>query len=476
MKRERSLIFLVLGLAACSYTFDANAPGIPLVGVPPEMKRLPRLNTAPVDGEAFTRGADGHLWLVMSQNDKTWRAASMHDPGKFETIKGDEVYVTGNALYITKNLNANMPNAKTLQIELTVRNVLEQPGHMFILPANGAAILLSGGNDEVFAYVVADPAVPGYILQRRDGRFYRVVHWPKGVDPVDPFANPNVIFFFDAGFGATFYDRDDDGRIVGHHTMDNIDIDLGIRPRTLGWLDDHTLITCGRDGVRLVPVDGKTPETVLDNDICLDKLLWVNNGHVYYEVGTVVRKTKLDGSAPPETVYDFVTNRVLRIAPTDDTILYSTDPAGRYVHDAGDGWLKGWKFMNRGSNITFTDDRKSIYWLESSAQGSGAGELTMVTLPGAAIPGGTPRPLARNVRDYSILGDGRILCNDNYAFSGTFNRLILVDPKKGKSQWFADGANHWSLFNSSKEAIVDVVTGATSGHDVVRMTLPPPLP
>lgn len=473
MRSTRWLLPATL-LAACSYTFDANAPDIPLVGTPPEMARLPRLNTAPVTGESFTRGADGHLWLVMTQNDKTWRAVSMHDESQVETIKGDDVFVVGNGLYITKALDA--PDAAIQRVQLTIRNVAEQPGHSYTLPANGPAILLSGGNDDVFCYAAADPTLPGYILQRRDGSFSRTVKWPKGIDPSDPFSNAQLQFFFDTGAGLTFYDRDGDGRIVGHHTTDDIDIDLGIRPKTWVWQDENTLVTCGRDGVRKVPVDGKTAETVLDADLCSNKLLWINNGYVYYEVDTFVRKTKLDGSAPPEKLYDFSTNRVLRIAPADDTIIYSTDPDTRYVHGAGDGWLKGWKFMTRGSDLTFTGDRTRIYWLESSAQSSGAGELTMVTLPGPAMPGGTPEPLARNVRDYSILDDGRVLCNDNYAFSGTFNRLILVDPKKKKSQWLADSANHWGLFNSNKEAIVDVVTGATAGHDVVRLPLPPPLP
>src|SRR5262249_38240779 len=160
------------------------------------------------------------------------------------------------------------------------------------LPSNGPAILMSGGNDEVFAYLAADPTVAGYILQRRDGSYRRVVPWPKGIDPLDPFSNPHLMLFFDDGFGATFYDRNPDGRLVGHHTQDEIDIDLGIRPRRLAWLDQHTLVSCGHDGVRVIPVDGVTAETVLENDICQDQGFFVSSGFVYYQVGTTLRRVK----------------------------------------------------------------------------------------------------------------------------------------------------------------------------------------
>ena len=481
MRFTALLVFACWLPLGCSLTFDANAPTIPLLGNPPAMAGIPRLNTQPVTDEAFSYGADGHLWLVMSQLDKSWRAVNLYDESKVETIVADNMIVLSSALIYTKSLST--PDSPVQQLALTERSLGEQPGHTFTLPSNGPAIVVPGGADDVFAYVVADPSIPGYVLQRRDGSFSRTVPWPKGVDPTDPFSDTQLIFFFDTGAGLTFYDRNDDGRIVGHHTKDNLDIDIGIRPRVLQWVDDNTLVTCGNDGVRLVYVTpdstnmGKLPpERVLDEDICQPTLLTQNSGYVYYEVGTVVRKAKLDGSEPPRAVYDFSQNRVLRIGFPDDSVIYSTDPSTRYIHGAGDGWLGNWKFMQRGTDLTYTSDQKTLFWLEDSAQSSGVGELKMVTLPAAATPGGTPRPLAQNVHDYTQLADGRVLCNDNFAFSGTFNRLVLIDLKKNESQWFADSSNHWSLFNSSKEAIVDVVTGATSGHDVVRMTLPPPLP
>jgi hypothetical protein len=468
---RRVLMLIAIFVGACSYTFDSSAPLLPLVGKPPEMATLPRLNTAPVQSESFTIGADGHVWLVMQQSDKTWRAVQMVNQSPPEIITGDEVFVSWRVLYITKQVV--LLDGMTHALELNVRAVGEHPGQTYLFSGSGGAVLFSGGNDQLFAYIGSDPLQSTYTIQRRDG-YSRSIPFPKGIDPGNPFGKGQ--FFWDAGAGDTFYDRTGDGRIVGHSTTSLADVDLGIRPRSIQWYGQHTLLTCGSDGVRLVPDDGKTPETILDNDICDPTLMWQNNGYLYYDVGNTIRKAKLDGSEAPFTLYDFGTNRVTVIAPEDDTIIYSTDPATRYVHGAGDGWLKDWRFMERGTDVQLTSDRKKIYWLEHSAQGSGAGTLTSVTLPDTATPGGTPRPLALNVRDYTMLGDGRILCDANWAFTGTFNRLVVIDEKKGKVQWFADSANHWSSIPGHSDYLVDVVTGATAGHDVVRLPLPAPLP
>src|SRR5437868_2203145 len=168
-------------------------------------------------------------------------------------------------------------------IKLITRSLDEHPGKEFNMP-DGPALLYSMGADDVFAYIVTNPALPGYLIQRRDDSFKRVVPWPKGIDPSNPFKNG--LFFSDDGAGDVFYDRDADGRIVGHHTKDNLDIDLGIRPRFLAWVDSKRLLTCGVDGVRVVPVDGVTPESVLDEDICKTSMLTIDGGYVYYDVGT----------------------------------------------------------------------------------------------------------------------------------------------------------------------------------------------
>jgi hypothetical protein len=420
--------------------------------------------------------------LILKQADLSYRLVQMTGDhiGAVETLTPgvdfDDIQITWRALYLTKKSSSSgSPDGGTTgnstdgasSVLLTVRSIGEQPGQTFEMPASG--ILYPAPNDVAFAYMVTDGKQPGYFLYRRDGSFKRIVPWPKGVSSTDPFGKGS--YFWDSGRGNIFYDRDANGRVVGHDSRSNLDTDLGIRPRYAGWIDSRTLISCGTDGLRLVTADGKTPERILDDQVCQQSLLFVSNGFAYYEVGNTVRKTKLDGSAPPQQLYDFGQNRVLIIQPPKDVIIYSTDPDDRYALGAGDAWIGNWRFVERGTAISFVDQQK-LYWLEHSAQNSGAGELTMLTMPAPDQPGGTPRRLARNVRQYDLLGDGRILCDDNHAFNGVFNRIVVIDPEANTSTWVASSSNYFSSIPDTNDYIVDVVSGAT-GHDVVRVSIPP---
>jgi len=490
----RALIATLIVAAGCSYTFDTSEPTLPYIGTDTDAATLPKLNAAPVDGEVFALGADKRVWLLFQYVDTTWNMFPMSGDPASDTLDPDEdmQLVTWRALYITKRGGAagvdggvpdmavgpdmaqppigDMGPPPPQNITLIVRSVGEHPGQSFQVP-DGPALLYSLGADDVFAYIVTNPALPGYLLQRRDGSFKRIVPWPKGIDPANPFKNG--LFFGDNGAGDVFYDRDIDGRIVGHHTRDNTDVDLGIRPRFLAWVDSKRFVTCGNDGVRVVFVDGVTPELVLDDDICKTQLLGLSGGYVYYNVATTVRKAKLDGKEAPQALFDFGEARVLAIATPGDNILYSTDPADRYVHGAGDGWLANWKFMERGLNPTWSGDRQHLYWLEHAAQGSATGDLMTVKLPAPGIPGGTPVTLAKNTRQFAFLSDGRILADENRANNGIWNRIVLIDETRGHKQYVVSGANHYSQIPGTNDYIVDVVSGATSGHDVARISLPP---
>ena len=256
-------------------------------------------------------GADQRIWIILQHTDSSWEMKPMSGAPDSDTIAPDEELqlVTWRALYITKQPSgvdggvaarfgggrrrrpATCGAPPPPNVQLIVRSVGEHPGAEFDVP-DGPALLYSLGADDVFAYIVTNPALPGYLLQRRDGSYKRIIPWPKGIDPANPFKQG--LFFGDDGAGDVFYDRDVDGRIVGHDTRDNRDVDLGIRPRFLAWLDHQAAWSpAAADGVRLVPVDGVTPETVLDQDICKPALLAVADGYVYYEVGT----TRAQGQA-----------------------------------------------------------------------------------------------------------------------------------------------------------------------------------
>jgi hypothetical protein len=486
----KALFALLILVAGCSYTFDSAEPSLPYLGDPPDTAALPTLNSGPVDNELFALAADQRVWILLQHTDSTWEMKPMSgdpDADTIDPVTEQMQLVAWRAMYLTRResgsvdggappdfavaprLPTDMGASAPATVKLIVRSVGEHPGHEFDVP-DGPALLYSLGADDGFAYIVTNKALPGYLLQRRDGSFKRVVPWPKGIDPANPFKDG--LFFRDYSAGAMFYDRDIDGRIVGHSTRDNRDVDLGIRPRFLAWAGANKLVTCGSDGVHVVPTDGHTPELVLDDDICKPALFAFGSAYVYYEVGTTLRKAKLDGSEAPITVFDFGGDRITFLSTADDVITYSTDPAERYIHGAGDGWLGGWKFMDRGLGVNFSDDRLHLYWREHAAQASGAGDLMTIKLPGPAQPGGTPVTLAKNTRQYVFLRDGRILADENHVNDGVWNRIVVIDEARGHKQYVAVGADHFSQIPQSSDYIVDVITGA-SGHNVVRVAVPP---
>ena len=98
---------------------------------------------------------------------------------------------------------------------------------------------------------------------------------------------------------------------------------------------------------------------------------------------------------------------------------------------------------------------------------------------GTALPDAAPRiePASADAsfRRYFrvFLGDGRILADENRANNGIWNRIVLIDETRGHKQYVVSGANHYSQIPGTNDYIVDVVSGA-SGHDIARVSIPPP--
>ncbi|MCA1665594.1 MAG: hypothetical protein LC659_15225, partial [Myxococcales bacterium] len=100
----RTLAFIFVVAASCSYTFDTSEPTLPYVGAETYASSLPRLNSAPVDGEAFALGADKRIWLLLQHTDATWEMQPMSGDKASDTIAPSEQMqlVTWRALYITR--------------------------------------------------------------------------------------------------------------------------------------------------------------------------------------------------------------------------------------------------------------------------------------------------------------------------------------------------------------------------------------
>jgi hypothetical protein len=449
--------------AGCSYTFDGNAPDLPLLGAPPAALG-PRLNGSIANSSTLLYGVDGHYWVAMGETIETamgprngLHVVRLADPPKEQLIYAQEVYITGGAYYL---LSPDDTKTKTV---LTIRGIGDDAvGDQFTLPP-GQGLLLSSGDDRVFLYWVAASTTMHFSLVRRDGSFSRQLPLPDGVDPLDPLGNGQLFFTWD---GALLFVRDGKGHVVAHSSTDERDVDLGVRPK-LNRLDEshHALVTCGDDGLRSVRYDGGA-ESVLDDAACdVHGALFFAGAFVYYGVGDDLRRVRLDGSAAPELALEKGL-RVIGIGPHDE-VLYSRDPADKYILGVGDGWLGSWNFMARGRAAYFSRDAKRMRWLENAARTNGSGDFISAPI------GGAPLRLSRNTREYEELADGRVLADADHAFRGTQNRVVVIDEQKRVSYWVAAAAADFTHIPGTNDLLIDVVSGP-EGFDVVRVPIPPP--
>ncbi|MDW8282112.1 MAG: hypothetical protein RMK29_10395 [Myxococcales bacterium] len=446
---------LVLLLGSCSFTFDGSEPDVVLVGEPPDMSRLPRLNRAPVDDAYVVRGHDGAYWTAILELGDLLRVRRLSDPPQEEEFRVKNPIIRWRAFFFVEpDANPERPT------RVTIRAAGEPgPGAQFLMPP-GPAQIMTGGPEDVFLYWVTRPTTTHFDVVRRDGSFRRRIPVPRGVDPTRPLDKGG---FFDAT-GRRLLVRDGEGRVTLYSTVDEQDRDLGVRPRRMVLLPRERLLTCGEDGLRVVPLAGGD-DLVLDRDACQGNSLWTSGDSVFYTVGDHMRRVPLDGSAPPQVVFEGGGRQLLLIGPEGE-LVYSLDPPGRWAHNASDGWLGDWRFMLRGRHVNFSFDGRRLRWLEHAATLNGAGDLLS-----AEVPGGEPLRLARNVTRYAELADGRVLAISNAAFWGTQNRIIVIDETTRTAQWVADSASAFLYVPGTRDLLVFVTTGGHS-FDLVRVTIP----
>jgi hypothetical protein len=470
-------------VGGCSYTFDDTSPDILLVGGPPNTAALPKLNKGPAGNDHIVLGFDDHgqqtaLWAAFTEKnidtpqgrENGIRAVRLTPPEKEEVIIADEVTSTWTRFFL---INRNKENPMLPPI-VTVRSAgQETPPKSFQLP--GAPGFFSvGPGEEAFLYWVAKPTQKTYFTFRTDGSFARQLKIPPNIDPLDP-----RLQFYWSDRARHIITREPDGNTLVHSTIDDQDFALGARPQLMGVLGTDQLLTCGDDGLRLVDLDFATASTdgtppkeqVLDAMPCDDRgALFVRyvekQWWVYYGNDTQLLRVPLDGGSS-ELVLDGGRRPLAFL--DDGRIMFSKTPADTYVNGAGDGWLDGWNFMQRGLDAGMSLDNKRVRWLERAAKPNGAGELLSAEL------GQEPITLALNSRRWEELADGRVLADANHAFRGTQNRIVVIDEKTRRGQWVASQAGNYSHIPGTNDLLVDVVSGPT-GYDIIRVPIPPPEP
>jgi hypothetical protein len=493
MRRAALLCVALWGLAGCAWTLDGDAPDLPLVGAPPSLGSLQRLNRGPVYGSAIVHGVDGAYWLSLQEESKKLRVVRLSEPAAEMSIEGDQFVVAWRAFYVWKKgdppTDPNAPWPATLELISAGQDSSLAQTFPFDL---GIGQVIIGGADDVFVYVPQTADATGYEIVRRADGLRRSIAFP-GMDQ-----NPSSFSggFF-SGDGDWFFDRapcitgcatDSNDQDLGgterrpvsaHGTTQERDLDLGALPRRLLLYEPSAttrrLLTCGSDGVNVVPLEPSdaNPALQLESAACASDVFSVqrvkqddgsSDVEVYYSIGGELRRVPIDASRPPERVLDHDVARVLAIYD-QDTIIYSQDPGDRYIYGVGDGWIGDWRFMNRGRSADLSADRKEVRFLENAAQSGGIGDLC------AAPIGGDVVRLARNTYQYDELDDGRVLAAANHAFRGTQNRIIVIDEKLKQARWVVDQAARYSFIPGSSDLLVDIVTGASSS-DLVRVSVP----
>ena len=177
----RWLPLTLFAIAGCSLTFDAEAPDVPLLGEPPDMSRLPRLNKGPVDDAYIVRGADGANWVAIQELGDLLRVRRLSEPVREEEIRVKNPIIHWRGFFFIEP--AADPTKPT---KVTIRAAGEAgAGAQFFVPP-GPGQLLTGGADQVFLYWVTRQQTTHFDIVRRDGTFRRRVPVPEGVDPTKP--------------------------------------------------------------------------------------------------------------------------------------------------------------------------------------------------------------------------------------------------------------------------------------------------
>lgn len=449
---------LALVLSGCSFLFDDDAPDLPLLGTPPSTAGLPRLNRTAAESARILRGVDGAPWVAVREQGNVLRLIRLAEPAHEEELVARQVHILYRSVYLVDP--GTLPGQPTrLRIRAAGQVDREQE---FLLPP-GDPLLVVGSTEDVFAFFPRRADSRSLLIVRRDGSFSRTVPMPEGLDPENPLAEG--LAFFD-GPGRYLFIRDGVGRLRAHSTVSEEDIDLGQRPRTLLTLDAlRALLACGEDGLVRVPMDGG-PDVMLDPQPCTPEGLRVIGGAVYYLAQGELRAVPVDGSLPPARAFPAPAQQVLAAGPRG-MLAYSTDSPRRWASGASDGWLGGWRFMERGRQVGFSRDGMRLRWLEHAATLSGAGDLLS-----AELPAGAPLRLSRNVRQFVELTDGRLLCVAHHAFRGAQNRIVVIDEKARTARWVADSASGFLLIPGSNDLLAMLVKD-NRGFDLVRLPIPP---
>jgi hypothetical protein len=274
------------------------------------------------------------------------------------------------------------------------------------------------------------------VLFVTDGDYRTQLHYLDSGELVD--LGPIYLGGTAAGY---FIYLDYDGFLHAYAIAERRDLALGFRlspdGQLLGMDLDHlAILTCDWDGVRQVAIrPARADEPVVASQSTLDPTpchieyssLAPYSGTLEYTINGQLRAVALDGKSPPRPLTTPSAAQIFAVCQ-DQAVAYSLDSPDRYGKGIGDGWIGGFRFMERGREARFSPDCRRLYFKEHAADLRRLGELhALLRAPGQAWDAATALRVARNVGFYQDLPDGRLLIADDLAVIGSQNRVSLID-------------------------------------------------
>jgi hypothetical protein len=467
---------LSLALTACTFNWDHQAPPFPLTGAVPELSSFQKLNgSTPVGAAALIVAPDGVPWAEfcefwdMSSGNTTRGCLKLHlsrlspvgQAAADEDFMADQLALLGGELVIAHDDMTSMQRTLTMH----------RPGDAasadvsFTVPAGKARFSADEAGD-VFAYAVEDAATTTFSVFRRDQAFSRTLPLPEGTDPTFSKSGARPSFRFTTD-GSQLVTQAPDGHVIVYATLNDDVVDLGVVSGDNVLDSDLGALVCASDaGLVVVPLDGSAARAIGGGGAStLTSAISIVNGTVFYADAVGLWSAPVHGSAAPALVQTGAARFLAQ--GVGGQIAYSDDAASKYVHGAGSGFIGARQIMTRGDLLSFSNDGLRVHFLEDAATLDGEGDLTSI-----GVASGAPETLALNAVGYAELPDGRLLAIEDAVFTGTFNRLVIIDEAAQTKHWVTPSTADFVLSADSSEMIVDVVSGS-SGYDILRVPTPP---
>ena len=474
------LLTAVAGVGGgCSQVLDPDVLDVaPLPDLPMPSTSLQIRGT--IKESALLQGADGSPWVAVKLTDVPGLVVQqLAAPFARQLLPVDKVLYAGGPAQ-------SMCTVVKQPLDGSYLVSLRRPGDGSALPvqlAGSPAVLC--GQRTLAAYATGlEPTHLDVLRRKPSGEVVKFnLPWPRGANP-DWDQGPRgfddneqvlvaidgdyrtLIYYLDTGervdlgpvylggpAGGQYIYVDYEGFLHAFVFAEKRALDLGFRLSPDGQLmgldiDNLAVLTCDWDGLRAIairPARRGDPvvatQRLLDREACHAEYSTLNarSGSLAYNHGAELRSVALDGSSPPRVLNVQGSQQIFNICQ-DQAVAYSLDPPDRYGKGVGDGWVGGFRFMERGRDARFAPDCQRLRFKEHAATLRKLGELRSLILP----PGGdwATAPelrLARNVGFYQEQPDGRLLVADNLAVIGEQNRVSLIDEDRRSTQLVLHG-------------------------------------